>query len=198
LFLFDEPFSNLDAKLRATARIELKRLLHEFPVTSVYVTHDQIEAVALAHRIAVMRAGKIEQVGDYRTLYENPINLFVASFVGTPTINLFEGHVHDHHWQGVNFGGFPIRTDLTEGSRVTLGVRPEGIALAEDGLVAQVDSLTPYFAERFWLVEVQAGSEHWHLLVPMTTKLQVTETIRCQLKPDALLFFDTETGLRIG
>ena len=85
VFLFDEPFSSLDAKLRASARVELKRLLREFPVTSIYVTHDQHEAIALAHRIAVMRAGKIEQIGDYQTLYENPLNLFVATFLGTPT-----------------------------------------------------------------------------------------------------------------
>lgn len=198
VFLFDEPFSNLDAKLRTTARIELKRLLHEFPVTSVYVTHDQIEAVSLAHRIAVMRAGKIEQVGDYQTLYENPVNRFVASFIGTPSINLFEGYVHEHHWQGINFGGFPIRHDLPEESRVTLGVRPEGVELAADGIVAQVETVTPYFAERFWLVEVKAGNEYWHLLTPMDTRLQVGEIVHCRLKPDALLFFDTDTGQRIG
>lgn len=198
VFLFDEPFSNLDAKLRANARVELKRLLHEFPVTSIYVTHDQIEAVALANRIAVMRAGKIEQVGDYQTLYHNPVNLFVAGFIGTPTINLFKGYVHDHRWHGENFGGFPIRSDLPEGNRVTLGVRPEGVLLAAEGILALVQAVTPYFAERFWLVEAQAGREHWHVLVPMETRLHPGESIQCQLKQETLLFFDTETGQRIG
>ena len=107
VFLFDEPFSSLDAKLRTSARVELKRLLHEFPVTSVYVTHDQNEAVSLAHRIAVMRAGTIEQIGDYQTLYENPRNLFVATFIGVPTINLFEGKVNGHRWQGQTFRPLP-------------------------------------------------------------------------------------------
>src|SRR5690606_1768733 len=78
VFLFDEPFSNLDAKIRAQARVELKRLLQEFPVTSVYVTHDQVEAVALANRVMVMRNGKIEQVGTYNDLYHNPRTLFVG------------------------------------------------------------------------------------------------------------------------
>ena len=123
IFLFDEPFSSLDAKLRTSARVELKRLLREFPVTSVYVTHDQNEAVSLAHRIAVMRAGEIEQIGNYQTLYENPRNLFVATFVGVPTINLFEGHVENHHWQGVEFGPYPVRADLADGTSVIVGVR---------------------------------------------------------------------------
>ena len=198
VFLFDEPFSNLDAKLRAQARVELKRLLREFPVTSVYVTHDQIEAVSLSNRIAVMKAGKIEQIGDYQTLYRNPINLFVAGFVGTPTVNLFKGYVHDHHWHGEHFGGFPIRGDLPEGNQVTLGIRPEDVVLATEGVMAQVESVTAYFAERFWLAEVRAGSERWHLLAPMVTPIHAGEFINCQLKQEALLFFDTKTGQRIG
>jgi ABC-type sugar transport system ATPase subunit len=198
VFLFDEPFSNLDAKLRAQARVELKRLLQEFPVTSVYVTHDQIEAVALAHRIAVMRAGKIEQVGTYQSLYNNPVNLFVATFVGTPTINLFDGYVEGHHWQGEHFGGYPIRGDLPEGNRVTLGVRPEAVLLTADGIPAVVETVTPYFAERFWLVEVRAEREHWHLIVPLEMSVHPGESIHCQLKEETLLLFDTKTGQRIG
>jgi ABC-type sugar transport system ATPase subunit len=198
VFLFDEPFSNLDAKLRAQARVELKKLLHEFPVTSVYVTHDQNEAVALAHRIAVMRSGKIEQVGTYHILYHNPINQFVATFVGTPTINLFEGHVEGHHWQGESFGGYPIRGDLPEGNRVTLGARPEGVLLAAEGVPAVVETLTPYFAERFWLVEARAEREQWHLVVPMETTIHLGDVIHCKLNQDSLLFFDTKSGQRIG
>ena len=198
VFLFDEPFSNLDAKLRAQARVELKRLLNEFPVTSVYVTHDQIEAVALAHRIAVMRVGNIEQIGTYQTLYENPINLFVATFVGTPMINLFQGHVEGHYWYGENFGGFPIRADLPEGDRVTLGVRPEGVLLADEGVPAQVETVTPYFAERYWLVDLRAGSEHLHFTLPLDKNVNPGDLVYCQLDPQALLFFDTRSGQRIG
>src|SRR5690606_32741624 len=110
LLLFDEPFANLDFKIRTEARIELKRLLREFPVTAVYVTHDQTEAVSLSQRIAIMRAGHFEQVGTYQQLYHSPRNVFVAGFVGTPTMNLFEGKVDDGRWWGDNFGGYPIRS----------------------------------------------------------------------------------------
>ncbi len=199
VFLFDEPFSNLDARLRAHARVELKRLLREFPVTSVYVTHDQVEAVALAHRVAVMRAGRIEQIDTYQALYYNPINLFVATFIGTPTINLFEGSVEDHRWQGMHFGGFPIRTDLPEHDKVILGVRPEGILLTGDeGVPASVLSVMPYFPERFNLIEVDGGGEQWHITAPLETVVTPGETVHCALDPEAALYFDARTGQRIG
>ncbi|MHB1317750.1 MAG: ABC transporter ATP-binding protein, partial [Anaerolineae bacterium] len=92
LFLFDEPLSNLDAKLRSRTRVEIKRLLRRFAITSVYVTHDQIEAIALGDRLAVMRVGRIEQVGTYQELRERPANTFVAGFVGMPSMNLVEGY----------------------------------------------------------------------------------------------------------
>jgi sn-glycerol 3-phosphate transport system ATP-binding protein len=198
VFLFDEPFSNIDAKLRTHARIELKRLLQEFPVTSVYVTHDQIEAVALAHRVAIMREGRIEQVDTYHALYYNPVNVFVATFVGTPTINLFEGTAEGHFWQGRNFGGFPIRGDLPEHDKVLLGVRPESVRLVSEGVPCTVVSVVPYFSERFHLIEVDAGNEQWHMTVPLETTVQRGETVHCALDTDALLYFDAKTGKRIG
>ena len=198
VFLFDEPFSSLDAKLRTTARIELKRLLHEFPVTSVYVTHDQHEAVSLAHRIAVMRVGKIEQIGDYRTLYENPRNLFVATFIGVPTINLFEGRVEQHQWQGRNFGPYPVRADLPDDTLVIVGVRSEAFQLAEQGVEATVVTATPYFAERQQVVEVEAGHEAWKLTLPPEPVYHPGDILCCLPDPNALLFFDAKTGERIG
>ncbi len=202
VFLFDEPFSNLDAKLRSQARIELKRLLDAFPVTSVYVTHDQIEAVALAKRVAVMRAGKIEQIGGYQTLYHNPANLFVATFIGTPPINLFEGHVLDHHWQGTHFGGFPIRGDLTNDKRVILGIRSEYIKLvsdAADGAVpGEVISVTPFYAERFQLIEVTAEKERWLVSAPPDMQVKVGETVWSAFNPENIFYFDPKTGQRIG
>ncbi len=198
VFLFDEPFSSLDAKLRTSARVELKRLLHEFPVTSVYVTHDQNEAVSLAHRIAVMRAGTIEQIGDYQTLYENPRNLFVATFVGVPTINLFEGKVSEHRWQGHTFGPYPIRSDLADGTSVVVGVRSESFVLTEDGVEATVLEVTPFYSERHQIVEVQAGKEHWQLTLPENPAYHPGDRLRCLPDADALLFFDAATGQRIG
>ncbi len=198
VFLFDEPFSSLDAKLRTTARVELKRLLHEFPVTSVYVTHDQREAVSLAHRIAVMRAGKIEQIGDYQTLYENPRNLFVATFVGVPTINLFEGKVEGHQWRGRNFGPYPVRTDLPDGMTVIVGVRSEAFLLSDQGIEVNVTESTEYFAERHQVVEVQAGKEVWKLTLPPQPRYSPGDLLRCLPNREALLFFDAATGARIG
>lgn len=198
VFLFDEPFSSIDAKQRGQARIELKRLLNEFPVTSIYVTHDQQEAITLANKIAVMRGGIIEQMGTYRFLYENPINLFVAAFIGVPTINLFEGVVYDHLWQGDHFGGWRVRGDLIDGTKVTAGIRPEAMRLSDDGVPARVESVTPYYAERHLLVEVKHGRETWRLHVPPESRIKAGDTIRTTLEPDALLFFDTATGVRIG
>jgi len=198
VLLFDEPFANLDAKLRAEARVELKRLMHEFPVTSIYVTHDQMEAVALSHRIAIMREGRIEQAGTYQQLYRSPHNLFVATFLGTPPINLFEGRVEMGHWQGENFGGYPIRTDLPDGSRVTAGIRAEFIHLADEGTPGVVDSVIPFFAERHQLVTVHLAGESWSLIVPLDRRMEIGSTIRCTLDTDALLYFDGGSGARIG
>jgi ABC-type sugar transport system ATPase subunit len=198
VLLFDEPFANLDAKYRSEARVELKRLLNAFPVTSIYVTHDQTEAVALAHRIAIMRDGHLEQVGTYQQLYHNPINLFVATFVGTPVINLFQGHIVDGVWRGENFGGYPVRRDLPEGMKVTAGVRAEWIHLAEDGVYGVVEQVTPFFGERYQLVRVHLSGESWSFKVPFDQAVEVGATIRCALDPGGLLFFDSKTGQRIG
>ncbi len=201
VFLFDEPFSSLDAKLRASARVELKRLLREFPVTSIYVTHDQHEAIALAHRIAVMRAGKIEQIGDYQTLYENPVNLFVATFIGTPTLNLFQGRVLSHRWEGDSFGGYPVRADLPDDSAVIVGVRPEAFRY-DEGVPVIVRTSTPMFAERQQIVEVTpentVSRDQWTVTQPLEPTLQPGDRLTCCPDPNELLFFDAATGKRIG
>lgn len=198
VFLFDEPFSNLDAKLRTSARVELKKLLHEFPVTSIYVTHDQVEALSLAHRIAVMRQGKLEQVGDYETLYRNPLNLFVATFIGTPTMNLFQGVVQGHRWQGTSFQGLPIRGDLEDGVPITMGVRAEHILLRAPGVTARVTSATPHFGERHQVVEVENGRERWTLLTPLDERIHVGDQVSCALAQEECLFFDAAMGQRVG
>ena len=198
IFLFDEPFSNLDAKLRTAARIELKRLLHEFPVTSIYVTHDQSEAMSLGHRIAVMREGRVEQVGTFRHLYDNPRNLFVATFFGLHGMNTFRGYVGDGCWHGENFGGFPLRRDLDDGTQVTLAIRPESVRLDDSGVEAEIDSVTPFYGEHFQQLQVQVGRETLSLFVPLLPQRHPGERVRCALDENALLFFDTRTGVRIG
>lgn len=198
VMLFDEPFANLDAKYRAEARVELKRLLNEFPVTSIYVTHDQIEAIALARRIAVMNKGKIIQVGTYRQLYDSPINLFVATFIGTPTINIFNGYVRDGYWYGEDFGEYPIRSDLSNDTKVVMGIRPQHMFLNSDGVAGVVDRITPMLAERYQQVDVWLGQERWSLALPLEEQITLGSTIYCDLNPQEILYFDTQTGHRIG
>lgn len=198
VLLFDEPFANLDAKYRTEARVELKRLLNAFPVTSIYVTHDQVEAVALSHRIAIMKEGKIEQTGTYQQLYDNPVNLFVATFVGTPPMNLFRGHIENGHWYGENFGGYLVRKDLADGTKVTAGIRPEAIHLSNEGVYGVVEQAVPFFAEHHQLVTVHLAGEQWSLIAPPQPRIEVGSTIRCTLDPETLLFFDTRTERRIG
>ena len=206
ILLCDEPFSNLDPMLRNNARVELKRLLSEFPVTTVYVTHDQVEAMSLADRIVLMRQGCIEQTGTYLHLYRTPRTLFVATFIGTPTINLFEGHVREGQWWGENFDGIPIRSDLPDGTAVMMGIRPENLRIVPHdapggaGLrsPAVVDRVTPLFAERILLVDLHLAGEHWSLIAGIDEVVAVGSTIHCELDTGSLLFFDASTGLRIG
>jgi multiple sugar transport system ATP-binding protein len=200
VLLFDEPFSNLDAKYRTEARVELRRLLNAFPVTAVYVTHDQTEAVALAQRIAVMRAGHIEQIGTYQQLYSSPQNLFVAEFIGTPPINRFRGRAEDGHWQGEHFGGFALRSDLEPGSPVILGIRAEHIQRVGEGagVAAVVEEVEPHLAERLQRLIVRAGGEQWRMSIPLEPLTRVGEIIHCAFSPQEVLFFDARNGVRIG
>mgnify|MGYP000367028447 CR=1 FL=1 len=198
LFLFDEPFSNIDAKLRGSARIELRRLLNEFPVTSVYVTHDQHEAIALSDRIAVMDEGQIVQIGTYQQLYTHPLNQFVAQFMGTPPINIVAGHVDGHRWHGRTFSGFEVRHDLADGTAVNLGFRADAVFIDDDGENAVVREITPFYAERYQWVEVESMGDVWRVQLPLEFDVRVRDIIKCALNPDLLYFFDAKTGRRIG
>lgn len=201
VLLFDEPFAHLDEPVRQSARLELKRLLERYQATTLYVTHDQTEAQALATRVVVLREGRIEQMGTYETLHEAPATKFVAEFVGTPPINLFPGHAFDGTWTGRPFGPLPIRSDLPEGHAVTLGVRPTYIHLAEDagaGAACTVESTTPFFAQRLSLLSVRGAAERWKLYVPLDGAPSPGDEVSCTLEEKGILFFDGETGARIG
>jgi multiple sugar transport system ATP-binding protein len=139
-YLMDEPLSNLDAKLRVGMRTELARLHERLGTTTVYVTHDQVEAMTLGQRVAVMREGRMQQVDEPQVLYHEPANLFVAAFIGSPSMNLIEATISDGT---AEFGGYRIRLDpartppVRDGEQVILGIRPEGFAdaaFAEAGL----------------------------------------------------------------
>ena len=175
-FLFDEPLSNLDALLRMQMRKELKQLHQRLEATTVYVTHDQVEAMTLGDRIVVMREGVAEQVGTPAEVYERPRNRFVAGFIGTPPMNLIDGRLVESN-DGVSFevGGVSVKLSNEQaawakrltGRRVTLGIRPEDIAIADaagwDGervaLEAQVSVVEPLGDET--IVYLQTGEQEW-------------------------------------
>ncbi len=132
VFLMDEPLSNLDAKLRVSMRAELKHLSHMLQVTTVYVTHDQIEAMTLADRVAVMKSGRIQQLGTPDEIYNDPANLFVAGFIGSPAMNLIEGRIENGSF--VTEGGFPVtKIDAPDRNSLVLGVRPEDLTIVDAG-----------------------------------------------------------------
>ncbi|RCW28669.1 carbohydrate ABC transporter ATP-binding protein (CUT1 family) [Ciceribacter lividus] len=140
VFLFDEPLSNLDAKLRSELRVEIKRLHQSLRNTMIYVTHDQIEALTLADRIAIMKSGVIQQLDDPMTIYNRPRNLFVAGFIGSPSMNFIRGEIAERggrpvfHTDGVDFtlDGYAANGALGAGRKVVLGARPEHVLVDED------------------------------------------------------------------
>ena len=201
VFLFDEPLSNLDAKLRGQMRIEIARLHANLKTTTVYVTHDQVEAMTLADRIVVMESGVVQQVGAPLDIYNHPANRFVAGFIGMPSMNFARGKLEA---QGdevtVNSGG--VQLDLPGGiaqrlngdtsREVIFGVRPPDLLLSDDGpLEAQVEVREPMGAEVFLHVRSAWGN----LVVRAEGKSRVLEgdTIRLSVPPDAIHLFDGET-----
>ena len=133
VFLFDEPLSNLDAKLRVSMRGEIRDLQRRLGTTSVYVTHDQVEAMTMADKIVVLRDGIVEQVGAPMELYDRPANLFVATFIGSPAMNLLEGRVEGGALRVFPDWAIPLPEDLAPDARMTLGLRPDHVAVAPEG-----------------------------------------------------------------
>jgi len=131
VFLMDEPLSNLDAKLRGNMRAELKHMQSSLGITTIYVTHDQIEAMTLAHRVAIMKDGEIQQLGTPKEVYSNPENLFVASFMGSPPMNFVEGAISNGRFNadGISIDAQP----LSDNASATLGFRPEDCTVVESG-----------------------------------------------------------------
>lgn len=208
LFLFDEPLANLDAKLRVQTRTEIKRLLHKFGITSLYVTHDQTEAVALADQIVVMHVGHIEQVGTYQQLIENPASLFVAAFLGLPPMDLFPSGLISGRQLVVDDYAFPLpRRTLSlvhDSQQVTMGVRRDTVHIADDvrspkGMVlrAEVDTFETDLVHRRQVVFLRCGRFKFSGLCPIDTKLFPGKLITAELDPESLYFFDTETGKRL-
>jgi len=196
VFLFDEPLSNLDAKLRVAMRAEIKALHQRLKTTTVYVTHDQVEAMTMADRIAVMNDGRIEQLGRPLELYDRPVNLFVAQFIGSPAMNVFEGVLRNGYVQGLN-AQWPVPAGHrgSEGQIVKYGIRPEHLEIAAAGIAAEVHVVEPMGAETEFLVKVQ---EQTFTLVTHGRAANGPGD-RIYLAPQAQYahLFDAASGLRI-
>jgi ABC-type sugar transport system ATPase subunit len=198
LLILDEAFASLDAGFRFRARHELLRLLQAYPITTVYVTHDQVEAAAVAQRIAILRAGRVVQVGTMDDLLLSPADHFVAGFL-EPAMNFFAGTVDDHHWHGASFGGFPVRQDLPDGMSLLLGVRPDQFLLAGDEAPrATVEAIEMRLEARTQILTLRRDHETWRAFLPLTPAWRVGEDVA--VRPDAaqLHYFDPESGLRLG
>jgi sn-glycerol 3-phosphate transport system ATP-binding protein len=189
LFLFDEPLSNLDAQLRSAMRVELARLYRELGITIIYVTHDQVEAMTLGTRIALMNAGKFEQIGPPRELYETPGTRFVAWFIGSPAMNLLEGRVREGIFES---GGLLLKIAAPEGS-LTLGVRPEDLEITPAGpWNGRVDLVENLGSEM--LVHVRC--ENTMLVVRTASPGRVSIGEEVSIRPRGIHLFDP-TGRRV-
>jgi multiple sugar transport system ATP-binding protein len=207
VFLFDEPLSNLDAKLRTEMRVELKRLHKELGTTIVYVTHDQIEAMTLATRIAVMRAGRIEQYAAPDDLYEEPATLFVASFVGSPAMNFLRGRLLAGNAPAVQVGaarlpldGYRFRMSPVAGQEIVVGIRPEHITLARDEPQACTMDAEALFMEPMGadtLGWFQCGEHRLSArLVPQVAR-GISGRVRLALLSDHVSLFDPSSEARL-
>jgi multiple sugar transport system ATP-binding protein len=207
VFLFDEPLSNLDAKLRVQMRVELKRLHDRLETTAIYVTHDQVEAMTLGDRVVVMKDGLVQQVGDPLTVYAKPRNRFVAGFIGSPAMNFIDCTVTgtDGHLAVDAPGGFLIAVpderraalERYRGQPVTLGIRPEDVRESGPGdpkhsqVEAVVEVVEPLGNEI--LIDVKIGPNPIVARVPPTSRLRMHERVRLSLDPERLHFFDAQT-----
>jgi multiple sugar transport system ATP-binding protein len=203
VFLFDEPLSNLDAKLRVAMRAEIKALHQRLKTTTVYVTHDQIEAMTMADRIVVMHDGVIEQIGTPLQLFDRPGNLFVAQFIGSPAMNVLAGQVSGTTVQALGLAWpRPVGVGF-EGQAVHYGMRPTDISLAapgEAGLPATVVVVEPTGAETELLLHVGPAAQPQPLVVVMhgRTAAQPGDTVQLVMQADKAHVFDSASGARLG
>jgi multiple sugar transport system ATP-binding protein len=206
VFLFDEPLSNLDAKLRNHMRAEIARLHLALKTTTIYVTHDQLEAMTLADRIVLMKGGAIEQVGTPEEIYERPRTLFVAGFIGTPNMNFIDvtARRNGENWKlegdGVRFVVSRARFDLTEGQAVTLGVRPSALVASSadggDNTLAGITDLVEFHGDDA-LVSFRVGGKETGALVKATERPQPGQTVRFSAVEDDVHLFDRASGLSL-
>jgi sn-glycerol 3-phosphate transport system ATP-binding protein len=200
VFLFDEPLSNLDAKLRVQMRFEIQKLHRRLSTTSLYVTHDQVEAMTLAHRMVVMNAGRAEQIGTPMEVYENPQTLFVAGFIGSPAMNFMLGTAGADGTIALDRGG-AVRTGrdgIEPGRKVTVGVRPEHLEPSNgDGalLSGPVEMVEQLGADT--LVHIAHGADPVIARLPHGVQPRPGDTFSVTTEPSRVFLFDAATGARL-
>ena len=195
VFLMDEPLSNLDAKLRVSTRAQIKNLSHELKVTTVYVTHDQIEAMTLADRVVVMKQGKVQQVGTPTEIYDNPANTFVASFIGSPAMNLMDGTMSGGTFSGdkVTIAGLPAPD-----GPVTLGFRAEDAALADvDGQITAPIYTIELLGDATMLT-VRAGGQLVSVKANKDYRAEIGDIVSFSIPAEICHAFDSTSGERLA
>ncbi|WP_281827263.1 ABC transporter ATP-binding protein [Jannaschia rubra] len=193
VFLFDEPLSNLDAKLRVQMRAEIRELHQRLSTTTVYVTHDQIEAMTMADKIVVLQGGHIEQIGAPLDLYDRPANTFVAGFIGSPSMNLMPGRGEEG---GVAAGGAVLPVPgVAPGRQVTLGMRPEHLVLSDSGMAATVSVVEPTGSETH--VIARLGDRDVTAVTRDRPAVRPGETIHLSPVPGSVHIFDEASGARL-
>ncbi len=192
VFLMDEPLSNLDAKLRVSTRAQIKNLSHELQVTTIYVTHDQIEAMTLADRVVVMEKGVVQQVGTPTEIYDSPANTFVASFIGNPAMNLMQGEISGGVFRGQNveIPGF------SHTGKVTLGFRAEDATIAETGEIS-APVYTMELLGDATMVTVKAGGALVAVKAGKEFRANIGVPISAHVPAAICHLFDSDTGQRI-
>ncbi len=201
VFLFDEPLSNLDAKLRVQVRGEIKELQRRARTTTIYVTHDQVEAMTMGDKIVVLNGGRVEQIGAPLDLYDRPANRFVATFLGSPAMNLIEGTIDESNGTRLVLPDGPstairLRTANWAGRRVVYGVRPENVRLdPEAGLPCVVSLVEPTGSETHLIA--RAGETEVVAVLKERLRIHEGQTIRLSLDADQAHFFDPESGQRL-
>jgi multiple sugar transport system ATP-binding protein len=203
VFLMDEPLSNLDAKLRVQTRTQIASLQRRLGVTTVYVTHDQVEAMTMGDRVAVLKDGVLQQVASPRELYETPKNVFVAGFIGSPAMNLLQLPIVDG---GVQFGNTVVKVDQaalskTKAKLVTLGVRPENLAVTNgEGISAEVDVVEELGSDGYLYASSNIDGARTELVARVDGRDHAHKGDSVFLKPEGgiMHLFDVETGERLN
>ncbi|GHA32866.1 ABC transporter ATP-binding protein [Devosia pacifica] len=195
-FLMDEPLSNLDAKLRVSTRAQIKNLHHTLKTTTIYVTHDQIEAMTLADRVVVMNKGVVQQVGTPTDIYDKPANTFVAGFIGSPAMNLVDGELRDGVFEAgkVRVTGLPT----THNGKVTLGFRAEDATIVPEGGELSAPVYSMELLGDASMISFRVGGELVSIKAAKDYRAEIDEQVHAAIPAEICHLFDSKTGARLG